>query len=38
MIEVKNVKQAFDKKVIFENVSFSMGEGEIVGILGPSGA
>ncbi len=38
MIEVKNVKQVFGKKVIFENVTFSVGEGEIVGILGPSGS
>lgn len=32
------MKQAFGKQVILRDVSFSMGKGEIVGLLGPSGS
>src|SRR5699024_9631680 len=38
MIDVRNVKQSFGKKVILQDVNFSIGEGEIVGLLGPSGS
>lgn len=38
MIDVINVKQTIGKNVILEDVTFSMGKGEIVGLLGPSGS
>ena len=38
MINVNQVKQAFGKKVILQDVSFSMDKGEIIGLLGPSGS
>src|SRR5699024_1342605 len=38
MIHVKQVEQAFGKKVILQDVSFSMDKGEIIGLLGPSGS
>ncbi len=38
MIDVRNVKQVFDKQVILQDVRFSVGKGEIVGLLGPSGS
>lgn len=38
MINVNNVEQAFGKKIILQDVNFSMKEGEIVGLLGPSGS
>jgi|SRR5699024_4893096 len=38
MISVTNVEQAFGKKVILQDVNFSMKKGEIVGLLGPSGS
>lgn len=38
MIDVRKVKQVFDKKVILQDVRFSVGKGEIVGLLGPSGS
>lgn|SRR5690625_179620 len=38
MINVTKVEQAFGKKVILQDVNFSMKKGEIVGLLGPSGS
>ena len=38
MIEVKNVTKKYGKAVAVDNVSFTIGEGEIVGLLGPNGA
>jgi len=38
MINVNQVEQAFGKKVILQDVSFSMDKGEIIGLLGPSGS
>lgn len=38
MIDVRNVKQTYGKKVILQDVTFSMDKGEIVGLLGPSGS
>lgn len=38
MIRVTNVKQAFGQDVILRDVTFSMKQGEIVGLLGPSGS
>lgn len=38
IIEMKNINMKFDKKVALNNVNFSLSEGEIFGLLGPSGA
>ena len=37
-IEMKNVSKSFDKKLVLDHISFSVGESEIFGLLGPSGA
>ena len=37
MIEAKNLKKEFDSRLIFENASFRIDEGETVGIYGRSG-
>ena len=38
VIEAKNVAKAFGDKLLFENLSFSLPQGGIVGIVGPNGA
>ena len=38
MIEVKNVTKKYGKAVAVEDISFSINDGEIVGLLGPHGA
>ena len=38
VIEVNNVSKAFGNKLLFENLSFSLPQGGIVGIIGPNGA
>lgn len=38
MLEVKNITKKFKDKLAVENVSFSLKEGEIVGLLGENGA
>lgn len=38
MIEIKNITKIYDGQRALDNVSFSVGEGEIVGLLGPNGA
>lgn len=37
MIEIKNLKKAFSKKVLFENVNINLEDGKIYGFLGPNG-
>lgn len=38
MIEIKDLAFSYDKKPFIQDVSFSVGQGEIFGFLGPSGA
>lgn len=38
ILEVKNISKSFDKKKIIDNVSFSVSEGQIVGLLGKNGS
>lgn len=38
MIQVKNVKKIFNKKIAVNNLSFQINRGEFVGFLGPNGA
>lgn len=38
VIEAKDVAKAFGDKLLFENLSFSLPQGGIVGIIGPNGA
>lgn len=37
MIEVNNFTLKFDDKLILDNISFKCGEGQIIGLVGPSG-
>src|SRR3546814_6587534 len=38
VIEVENISKAFGDKLLFENLSFSLPPGGIVGVIGPNGA
>ncbi|MDT8718900.1 ABC transporter ATP-binding protein [Clostridium sp. 19966] len=38
MIEVKNVTKRFKDKLVLDNVSFNVEEGEMFGLIGPNGA
>ncbi len=38
VIEAHNVSKAFDDKILFENLEFSLPPGGIVGVIGPNGA
>jgi ABC-type multidrug transport system ATPase subunit len=38
MIELKNVSKQYGSKPILNNISFSLHQGEVLGILGPNGA
>lgn len=38
VIEAKNVSKAFEDRLLFENLNFSLPPGGIVGIIGPNGA
>jgi len=38
VLEAKNLRKSFGEKVLFENLSFSLPRGGIVGVIGPNGA
>lgn len=38
VIEAKNVSKAYGEKLLFENLSFALPQGGIVGVIGPNGA
>ena len=38
VIEVENVSKSYGDKLLFENLSFSLPQGGIVGVIGPNGA
>ncbi|AFS79614.1 ABC transporter ATP-binding protein [Gottschalkia acidurici 9a] len=38
LIEVKNITKRFDDKLILDNISFNIEEGDIFGLIGPNGA
>lgn len=38
MIEIKNITKIYDKQRAVDDVSFTVGNGEVVGLLGPNGA
>ena len=38
MIEIKNLTKKFDQFVAVDDLSFSVREGEVLGVLGPNGA
>ena len=38
MVEIKNLTKRFDKFIAVNDLSFSVGEGEVLGFLGPNGA
>ena len=38
MIEIKNITKIYDSQKALDNVSFTVGDGEVVGLLGPNGA
>ncbi len=38
MIELENVSKSYGDKLLFENLTFSLPQGGIVGIIGPNGA
>ncbi|MBB6478432.1 energy-dependent translational throttle protein EttA [Spirochaeta isovalerica] len=38
VVEAENIKKAFDDKLLYENLSFKLPPGGIVGIIGPNGA
>lgn len=38
LIEVKNITKKFDDKIVLDNISFAVDEGDIFGLIGPNGA
>ena len=38
MVEVKNLTKRYGNMTVVDDISFSVGEGEILGFLGPNGA
>lgn len=38
ILNIKEVSKTYGKQTVLDNVSFSINEGEIVGLVGPNGA
>ncbi len=38
IIEIENLKKAYGNKIVLDGISFSLGRGEVVGLLGPNGS
>lgn len=38
IIEVNNISKKFDNKIVLDNISFTVEEGDIFGLIGPNGA
>lgn len=38
LIEVKSITKKFDDKIVLDNISFTVDEGDIFGLIGPNGA
>lgn len=38
IIEIKNISKKFDGKIVLDNISFDVDEGDIFGLIGPNGA
>ena len=38
IIEVKNISKKFEDKIVLDNISFTIEEGDIFGLIGPNGA
>src|ERR1700712_4624350 len=38
MIDVRNLRKVYGERTVVDGISFTVGEGEIFGILGPNGA
>ena len=38
IIEVKSISKKFEDKLVLDNISFTVEEGDIFGLIGPNGA
>lgn len=38
ILDVKNISKSFKNKIVLDNISFSISQGEIIGLVGPNGA
>jgi len=38
MLTIEKIQKEFDSRLIFKDLSFELGDGEVLGIVGPNGA